>query len=43
MDFYGFSNEDGDRKSEYVQNDGSHVSEAGYQALTRYIRGLNNF
>jgi lysophospholipase L1-like esterase len=31
-----FANEDGTRKQEYAAEDGSHISPAGYQALTEY-------
>ncbi len=44
LDFHQvFSNEEGGRKSEYVKEDGSHISEAGYNALTQYIRDLIRF
>ncbi len=44
LDFHQvFSNEKGDRKSEYVKQDGSHIAEAGYHALTQYMRSLNSF
>lgn len=37
LDFEGvFANEKGTRKVEYAADDGSHISEAGYQALTAY-------
>lgn len=39
LDFEGvFANENGTRKVEYAADDGSHISEAGYQALTAYAR-----
>lgn len=33
-----FSNEDGTRKAEYGAEDGSHITKAGYEALTSYAR-----
>lgn len=33
-----FANEDGTRKREYAAEDGSHISKAGYEALTAYAR-----
>jgi lysophospholipase L1-like esterase len=39
LDFEGvFANEDGTRKAEFAADDGSHISEAGYLALTAYAR-----
>jgi lysophospholipase L1-like esterase len=39
LDFAGvFANENGTRKNEFAAEDGSHISEAGYQALTAYAR-----
>lgn len=34
-----FANDDGTRKREYAAEDGSHISQAGYDALTRYAAG----
>lgn len=33
-----FANEDGTRKAEYGAEDGSHITKAGYEALTGYAR-----
>lgn len=33
-----FADEDGTRKPEFAADDGSHISQAGYQALTAYAR-----
>ena len=39
LDFEGvFANEDGTRRNEFAADDGSHISQAGYQALTAYAR-----
>ncbi|MGE0030103.1 MAG: GDSL-type esterase/lipase family protein [Steroidobacteraceae bacterium] len=39
LDFEGvFANENGTRRNEFAADDGSHISDAGYQALTAYAR-----
>ena len=39
LDFEGlFANTDGTRKTEYAAEDASHISPAGYEALTAYTR-----
>ncbi len=43
LDFHkALAEEGGNRKSAFVKEDGSHVSPAGYQALTEYVEGVQN-